>query len=637
MTWISKLVKTYDNNSDAVGIIKDPDNITKVLLPIFHLTAKANVEVTINNNGEFIRAKQLSSKDNTGTTIIPITEASAGRSSGIAPMPLFDKLIYIAGDYKDRPISNNKNESDNNQADSKKNKKSSKEYFQAYMNQLGIWIKDPDVPDQVKAIYKYLSKQTLVHDLVREDAYNKEDDFVRIRVIYPGMTQYHPDFWNDLDFQRNYIRYYSKQISINPKSVDYVTGTSAVLAKNLPSKIRDSRDQAKIISSNDTGGYTYRGRFLDASEANGIGFISAQKAFNALRWLIQIQGYSNDSERIVCWSVNGQHLPNIFNDSLSLFDDEEKEILDSTSQEYAKRINKVLRGKYANIDSPQEKIIVMALDTATGDTKGNLAITYYNVINGSQFLKNIEEWYRTCKWYFRHKAGLIQMTPSLRGIALAAYGVERKEKLEASSERQCSRVVDRLVQCIAFGRGLPFDVLMSAVNNCSNPLRFSKSEKSTYRENWEFILSTTIALIKRREYEREKGGLIMGDERNDTDRSYLFGRLLAVGEQIETYANYLKDNKRAVTNAERYWNAFTRNPARTWAVIQEKLIPYLALLKAKNKDYYSQQLEDIICKLNEINGFTNKPLSEMYLPGYYAQRASYRNRKNTEEVQDDEA
>ena len=121
MTWISKLVKTYDNNSDAVGIIKDPDNITKVLLPIFHLTAKANVEVTINNNGEFIRAKQLSSKDNTGTTIIPITEASAGRSSGIAPMPLFDKLIYIAGDYKDRPISNNKNESDNNQADSKKN------------------------------------------------------------------------------------------------------------------------------------------------------------------------------------------------------------------------------------------------------------------------------------------------------------------------------------------------------------------------------------------------------------------------------------------------------------------------------------------------------------------------------------
>ena len=242
---------------------------------------------------------------------MPITEASAGRSSGIAPMPLFDKLIYIAGDYKDRPISNNKNESDNNQADSKKNKKSSKEYFQAYMNQLGIWIKDPDVPDQVKAIYKYLSKQTLVHDLVREDAYNKEDDFVRIRVIYPGMTQYHPDFWNDLDFQRNYIRYYSKQISINPKSVDYVTGTSAVLAKNLPSKIRDSRDQAKIISSNDTGGYTYRGRFLDASEANGIGFISAQKAFNALRWLIQIQGYSNDSERIVCWSVNGQHLPNI--------------------------------------------------------------------------------------------------------------------------------------------------------------------------------------------------------------------------------------------------------------------------------------------------------------------------------------
>lgn len=649
MTWISELVKTYDNNSDAVGIVKDPDDVSKVLLPIFHLTQVANVEVTITNDGEFSRAKRLDSKDNTRITIIPITEESAGRSgSTSAPMPLFDKLIYMAGDYDDCPILEGQNESEDPQDDPKKNKKGSKdskECFRAYMEQLDSWTKDPDVPDQVKAIYKYLSKWTLIHDLVDHGVYTKKDgtihikkdDFVRIRVIYPGKTQYHPDFWNDLDFQRKYIRYYSKQLALNPKSVDYVTGNSAVLTTKLPSKIRNLGDQAKIISSNDTEGYTYLGRFLDASEANGIGFISAQKAFNALRWLIQKQGYSNESERIVCWSVNGYSVPDIFKSSLSLFDDNEEDIVDSTSEEYAKRINRALHGKYASIDTPMEKIIVMALDTATGEYKGNLAITYYNIINGSQFLRNIEEWYRTCKWYFYQNSGLIQKTPSLRMIALASCGVERKNLLEASNERLCNRIVDRLVQCIAFGRRLPYDVLKAAVNNCSNPLRYERNENSGIRKNWETTINITIALINRREYEQNKGGIIMGDERHKSDRSYLFGRLLAVGERIETYANYLKGNKRTTTNAERYWNAFTRNPARTWAVIQEKPIPYITVLKANKKDYYSQQIEEIICKLTEINGFTNTPLNEMYLPGYYTQRASYRNTKKAEEETDNEA
>ena len=628
MTWASKLVETYDSNADTVGIVEDPDDVSKVLLPIFHLTQAANVEVTITNDGEYSSAERFKSKDNARVTIIPITEESAGRTGNkIAAMPLFDKLIYMAGDYDDCPILESQNESENHQDDPKKKKKGSKdskECFQEYMDQLGRWAQDSDAPEQVKAIYKYLSKRTLIHDLVEHGVYTdkkgihiKKDDFVRIKVLMPETKPFRKDFWNDPAFQKKYIRYYSKQLSMKPKSVDYITGTDAVLTENLPSKIRSLGDQAKIISSNDTKGYTYLGRFLSASEASGVGFVSSQKVFNTLRWLIQIQGYSNDSERIVCWSVNGQSLPNIFDSSLSLFDDEE-DLLDQTSREYAKRINKALRGKYADIDSPQEEIIVMALDTATGEMKGNLAITYYNAINGSQFLKNVEEWYRTCKWYFRRKSGLIQMTPSLKDIALAAYGVERAGELETSSKKQCSCAIDSLVPCIMQGRSLPNTIVKAAVNNCSNPLRFAQN-KNGYRPNWETILSTTIALINRYKCE-EKGEINMNDERNDTDRSYLFGRLLAVGERVETYANYLKDNKRTVTNADRYWNAFTHNPARIWAVIQEKLNPYLTFLKTKNKDYYSQQIEDIICKLNEINGFTNKPLSEMYLPGYYEQR-----------------
>ena len=95
MAWLKTLAETYDVYEDLAGIEK---NNQAALLPISHSTFNAQIEVTIDQDGIFQNARKLD-KGKDVVTIIPVTEDSAARSSGIAPHPLCDKLCYIAGDY----------------------------------------------------------------------------------------------------------------------------------------------------------------------------------------------------------------------------------------------------------------------------------------------------------------------------------------------------------------------------------------------------------------------------------------------------------------------------------------------------------------------------------------------------------
>ena len=95
MALLKTLADTYDVFADQAGADK---NGQPVLLPISHSTFNAQIEVAIDQDGNFQGAKKLE-KGRDVVTIIPVTEDSAARSSGIAPHPLCDKLCYAAGDY----------------------------------------------------------------------------------------------------------------------------------------------------------------------------------------------------------------------------------------------------------------------------------------------------------------------------------------------------------------------------------------------------------------------------------------------------------------------------------------------------------------------------------------------------------
>ncbi len=146
MSWIQKLNDTYEN---AVhGSISSSD---APLLPICHTTQNAHIEVTLDGNGRFLRARSLSREER--ATIIPCTEASGGRA-GTRPAshPLADKLQYVAGDFL-----NYDGEVTSGYA------KNPSEPHESYVELLQSWVeKDPQ--PKTTAVLKYVKKNRMVKD-----------------------------------------------------------------------------------------------------------------------------------------------------------------------------------------------------------------------------------------------------------------------------------------------------------------------------------------------------------------------------------------------------------------------------------------------------------------------------------------
>lgn len=111
-------------------------------------------------------------------------------------------------------------------------------------------------------------------------------------------------------------------------------------------------------------------------------------------------------------------------------------------------------------------------------------------------------------------------------------------------------------------------------------------------------------------------------EDSQDDRDVLFGRLLAVYDLMEQRAMFEVDENGKVkdtrmTNAKRYWNAFSRRPGKTAKTIKENLIPYLKKLRDYECKKFLEWEDEIIVCLGEQ--FNNAALSERYLPGYAQQ------------------
>ena len=122
-----------------------------------------------------------------------------------------------------------------------------------------------------------------------------------------------------------------------------------------------------------------------------------------------------------------------------------------------------------------------------------------------------------------------------------------------------------------------------------------------------------------------------------SDRSYLFGRILACADQLERSYNYyfLGDTHRP-TNALRMETIFTQRPAKTTDLLRKKLEPYLERLIKNNRSIYSNDLMLKLLDQIPIELFNNEPLSELYLLGYASQRAEFFKKSNVELLVDDD-
>lgn len=102
MNWMEALYKTYEDNAQRTGLNSSEEKNSKnrtitPLFPLYHGSQNAQVTVVLDGSGAFRRAEVVPAGNQ--QTIIPVTEKSGGRTSGLCPHPLCDKLQYVAGDF----------------------------------------------------------------------------------------------------------------------------------------------------------------------------------------------------------------------------------------------------------------------------------------------------------------------------------------------------------------------------------------------------------------------------------------------------------------------------------------------------------------------------------------------------------
>ncbi|WP_302357297.1 type I-C CRISPR-associated protein Cas8c/Csd1 [uncultured Megasphaera sp.] len=661
-----ELVKTYDAHEDLVGK-ENIEGSKAVLMPICHVVQKAQIEVTIDGEGNFSHASVLPKAEQ--STLLPCTPASEVRTSNLAPHPLHDKLIYIARDgdlYREE------------------RDKKGRSPYSLYVELLGKWVHSPYSIPKVEAVYKYVTQHDIIDDLCRanppvlyrDDKGNimqkwpykdrpKPDIFsavsddilkalVRFRVIHiPGDNE--PDLWKDQDLQRQYIAFFKHEFS-KDLELCYATGKMMRPAGKQGKRIRSPKDKSKLISSNDTKGLTFRGRFKNAHECLSLGHETLQKATNALAWLIRNQGHDCEGRVFLAWS-SSTPLPDILSATNDVIGDEWSTPLEITQPQtltqWVESFDRAIKGYYHNFEKdPNAKANVIVLDAITS---GRLSICYYDEFSGRDFIRRIEKWHKSGRW-IQHKEvtdnkekkdkisrkskkrilGYVGV-PSPRTLIKACYG-------ENVSDTKMKMELERIFNCIVQGRPLPIDMERCIVRRVVTMANTASGNK--YYPWRHGIVEPACTVICNRwngTHSKEEEYKVALDEKN-CNRDYLFGRLLAVADQIERSTFKGKDKYSRLTNAMKYMEVFSMRPAKTWMTIHNRLLPYMQKQKEKHGSKELELLARITDLFQEEDFVSDAPLGSRFLLGFYSQQVviqqesqDYTDSKNSQSGESDSA
>lgn len=585
---LQKAVQTYDAWQNGNWIISENH---EPMAPIAHMTVRPTYIVTIDSNGNFQSVERYK-KD--GLKIpIPVTEESSGRANSPAPHGLCDNLGYVS-----------------NYFDTKK--------YGLYCNQLKEWIEfDPKQP-KLEAIYEYVCSGTIIDDVknfLEIDDISGEDKST-IAWIVNGTEASFSEVWKDKELFESFKNFYLYKISAGKRDVCYIEGSNQLSAAQHLKGVFSKSGNAKIISANDSTNFTFKGRFIDSDEAVTVGYIASQKAHNALKWILSNFSDVKGSRAFVCWNPNGKTVPKVTNNLLLRGDSNER----LNFADYKAKLNGVLSGYRTNLPEG-ENIVIAAFDAAT---TGRLSISYYNEINGSDFLDRIKYWDETCCW----DSGFYGVEgPSLYEIIKFAFGTKRDTNNVAYldvDEKIIGEQMQRLIHCRVDKAKFPVDIMKALVVKAGNLQIYDAKIRNR-------LLFVSCAAI--RKFRIDKFGLEedkeMALDPERKDRSYQYGRLLALLEKAEK-DTFDKDEKRE-TNAIRMQSVFVQRPAYAVKIITEQVkkasYPRLSI---GARMFYEKEIGKIWEILSDFPEHEiNKPLSETYLLGYYLQKnIMYTSNKN---------
>ena len=590
MSWFQRLYQTYDNALEA------SQDSEYVIAPIAHKHEKANIEIHLNEKAEIEEICLLPKEED---TIVQIT-GDNNCNWGLAV-----KLNIYTG-----------------------------EKGGLYKNQLREWA-EFGKNEKVEIVNKYIQKETLLKDLedkkIIEKKKEKKNNKTEYKICKQDSKQkYKEPFirwivgfgqgsktWENDEIIKSWQEFMKKKNE--EEGICYITGKKTSLTQKHPT----ANGKNKLISSEDKKNFVFNGRFENADEVACIGYEVSQKAHNTLLWLTaeeRGQAYINGEQKFVAWSSNLSPLPKFGGGSDEL-------LSGNVGFDFGKKLKEKIKGYNTDL-APNADIFVIGVDNANPE---RASIIYYRELLGSQFLINIETWHNKYSWEQFLNNQYFVGTPSVDAIAnFYLYNKEKEGKkpsLTDSQKKIKKSIVKDLIPSIIEGVKIPKYIEDRYVKRASNPVALNEIQ-------WKSILRIACAVYKGNHYEKEERMYV---DENNKDRSYLYGRLLAIIDDAEMYVLRKQDkDKERLTNAKRFMNKFAISPATTWKFLYEK---FMQAYRAKIKgNWIENDVQEIISHNSEaFKNEDNSPLNGNYLLGYFCQlkfneekRKEIQNKKETD-------
>ena len=600
----SSLIETYDNCAGNRFVLN-----SEGLTPLWCVGAQSHIEMQLNEKGHCCAAKF-----DPQTIKIPCTSASIG-SRTVAPAPhgLVDQLEYLVPE-----VAQAKRQ--------KKDKTTGATCHELFMAQLQDFLNQYPNP-YVSIYYQYLEHGTMLADIARYGGFGnvgeaiptKKEDFenevalkicwdkddqeiylsklmVRVQVRQgPGPKT---NMWDGKILQD--WQQYQMAKSSDRKIICCLTGNEDAA---LPLSPKLKLNNTKIISSNDTTNYTFRGFVQDPKAIAEFGATSIFKSHAALDWLGrskdkegQQQGISIGTTSMIFWSTQG-----MTTNPLKVMP-----YMGFAGQDVAPKIISTIRGYHKDFD--QNSSIHMVIMDKT--SPGRSAILGYQTFDTTQYFDQLQDWYLRNSWFFigKDKKPWIK-SPTPYEIFETAYPIGNKSKGENRFKYNQITNITRAI--VGLDRLNP-----ALLTRC-----FATTQRQQDKQLRARYSAVTSALYR---YLNLKENYTMTLERSRTSRDYLFGRLLALAQYLEQRAQYCRGNtKEPTTHAERLWSRYIDRPSTTYLLIQQRLAPYAQHLKQRRGGEY-KRIQDTVAEVMGLfqgKDFSdNTKLSSEFLLSYYLQR-----------------
>ena len=663
-------------------------------------TNKATMDISIDLEGNIIDVELVPKNDQ--MTIIPCTTKSIQRTVGDDPHPLFDKLQYIASDwsyileFNDKELEKCNKKYDvynkllgkwadftkydaikaiynfisktslikgilhrvpldaliknsNKDEEESQNEDGGEIVQEVEPDNLFDMVNEEKLEQNIEASKCNTSTKNIEVDLMkaRKSFKSLKDLFVRFKIVDINYDRI-SNVWLDNDIFNEWSENYKAICGNNDATtvLSYISGENEDSNNFFPKKIRNQGDGARLMSANDETVVTFGDRFKpkEADQAAPIGNKSMQNALYALSWLINKQAFSSDGFVILTWSNNEKQKmqePNIYDTRNSFL---LGNMLQVERTDFAVDSNKTItalmeygkQGKTLEKLTQEHKVYVLILD---GESKGRIAVQYYNEFESQKYYQTLEQWFKSCQWMyyewreFVDKNGKIKKvkdspvikTPLFDNIFDVAYKDCSKGGGQ-SAQKFRKMFYKEILQCVLNGK-ISKMLAKKAFHIVCNRNSFDgeKTKYFTDYNKWLDAIATTCAMFNSYKAEEKLGEKHMKLDLQETDRSYCFGRLLAILEKIEKV--YVKER---ATNAERLFNHYSLKPMSTFFTLRNKSQVYLIKMKADKAGlavYFERQINEIL-ELMEDGGYDDRPLDEKFLLGYYAQNFAKNNDDN---------